>query len=367
MEQFENGTKNFNGITPIVDLNGSWREMGRQYGALLFTELKDMYENAICNELFKKRTINSETARIAAEKLYANYPFRFKQFFLGMAETSSLSLEQLQLVNAIEVIAFSADMQPGCTGIAVWGDYAAEGLVYGRNYDYYAWMKDFAKDIVVAAFHPTDGSLATATIGFAGEIYAVNGMNEKGIFLELNNGMPSGGPLWFDNREPSIVKLFEFLLDCETLDDMETMFQTTKSNFAYIIGVTDGQVARCYEWPTFGVKRRESHTRPGLTVLTNHFTEPSWGLPRPEDASFWNTRSRRTNLLALAKHFKGVIDVNIMKDIMDTKLEKLGATYDGTLYQIITEPAKFELWLKVPGVQDWTAFDMKALLRPRED
>lgn len=366
MERFENGSKYFNNGVAVVDLNGSWYEMGRQYGALLSAEIKDIYENQFLARIIGSG-VDKEAAKTIAEHLYSKYPFRFKQLIKGIVETCGLTLEEFLYVNAVQHVAFANGVKPGCTGIAVWSDYAASELVYGRNYDWTPGAKDFAKDVVFTAFHPADGTLATVTVGYAGEIYATTGMNEKGIFLELNNGEPSGGPLVFENRVPAVIKLFEFLLDSATLDDIEVNFQTTKASFAYLIGVTDGQIARCYEWPTFGVKRRETHTRPGLTVITNHFTENSWGLPLPSDDNFWKTRTRRSNLLALAKHFKGAIDNKVMRDMLDTDIENLGAKMDKTIYQIVAEPRKFLLWFKVPGVSEWTEFDLKPLLRPRED
>lgn len=367
MEQFEGGSKYCNGIFPVVDLNGSWRGMGRQYGALLSGEIKDIYENLFLARMIEEQGNSKETAKEIADRVYSNYPFRLKEFIKGVAETSGLSFDEVLFVNAVQHIAFSNRQPSSCTGIAVWGDYAESELVYGRNYDWTPRARDFARDIVFTAFHPADGALSTVTIGFAGEVYATTAMNEKAIFMELNNGEPSGGGLWFENRVPSVVKLLEFLFDCGTLDEIEANFQTTKASFSYLVGVTDGQIARCYEWPTFGVKRRETHTRPGLTVLTNHFTENSWGLPRPDNSAFWNTRTRRSNLLALAKHFKGAIDAQIMCDIMDTSLENLGAKMDNTIYQIVTQPSTFKLWLKVPDITEWTEFDMKKMLRPRED
>lgn len=365
MEQFEKGTKFYSGITPVVDLNGTWHEMGRQYGALLSAELKDMYKRAICDKVFNDAG-GKEAAIKTADKLYLAYPFRLKEFFKGMTETSGLELDELKLINAVEFIAFTAEIQPGCAGIAVWGDYASDALIYGRNYDYCEWFKTVANNLVFVAFHPADGALSTVTVGLAGEIYAVSAMNEKGIFMELNNGAFSGGSLTFDNRIPSVVKLLECMFDCASLADIERFFQTTKANFAYIIGVTDGQIAQCYEWPTFGVNMRKTHSRPGLTVLTNHFTESCWGLPHPDDAKSMQTVSRRDNLLALAKHFKGAIDTSIMQGIMDTKVENGGATNDTTIYQLVAEPGKFMLWFKIPGLQDWIYIDMKVLLRPRE-
>jgi len=55
-----------------------------------------------------------------------------------------------------------------------------------------------------------------------------------------------------------------------------------------------------------------------------------------------------------------------MMKIMDTRIEDLGATSDMTLYQMVVVPEKLQLWFKIPEVQDWTAIDMKQLLRPRE-
>ena len=366
MESFEKGTKTREGVINIIDLHGTWREMGRQYGALMASEMKHIYEKGIIEKLVNECGMDIENLKDRASKFYANYPFRFKEIICGMSETSGLPMEQLQLVNAVELIAATALTLPQCTGIAAWGDYVSETLVYGRNYDYLPWFKEFSKDIVIACYHHADGSLATATMGYAGEIYVVNGMNEKGIYLELNNGMPSGGALWYDSRVPSVAALFQFLLDGASLDEIESFFQTTKSNFAYIIGVSDGQTARCYEWPVFEVKRRESHSRHGLTVLSNHFTEFSWGLPRPDDKTYWLTRTRRQNLLALAKHFKGTIDSKTMMKMMDTRIEDLGATTDMTVYQMVVVPEHFRLWFKIPDTQDWTEIDMKAILKPRE-
>lgn len=364
MESFEKGTKTKKGLISVIDLWGTWREMGRQYGALMTDELAFMYGEGIINGIFKRRT-NVEVLKDKAVKFAAHFPYRFREVLKGIAETSGLSLEAVKLTNALELLYAFATNGPRCTGIAVWGDYSSGPLVYGRNYDYFPLFKKFKDTITIAVYHPADGSLAAAVIGYVGGIYAVNGMNERGIFLELNNGMPSGGALWYDSRVPSVAKLFEFLLDSETLDDIESLFQTTKSNFAYVVGVADGQTARCYEWPVFEVRRRESHTRPGLTVLSNHFTEPSWGLPRPDDKSFWMTRTRRQNLLNLATHLKGTIDSGTMMKIMDTRIEDLGATTDMTLYQLVAVPEKLELWIKIPNGQDWTEIDMGAYLRSR--
>jgi hypothetical protein len=358
----------FDGFT-VLDLRGTWRQMGRQYGALASEQLKEMYRTAIDENLLKPGGKTREAADAVAAGFYSNYPHRLKELLAGLAETSGLDFAQHLLLNAVEV-AVADDIwsargvsQAHCTGIAVWGEYSSGPLIYGRNYDYFNWFRELGRNLLIAVYHPSDGSLATATIGYPGGIYMTTGINERGIFLELNNGEPSGGALQYPNRVPAIAELFMFLLDSPDLDQLESFFQSTRSNFAYVIGTADDQTSRCFEWPVFDVKRRLSVRRPGLMVATNHFTEPSWGLPRPDDAKFSWTRTRRQNLLNLAEHFKGSIDAARMKKILDTRLKDLGATTENTVYQVIAVPGSMSLSLKIPDITDWTDIPIGDFMR----
>ncbi len=54
------------------------------------------------------------------------------QFFEGAAETSGLTVEQLQAVNAVERIGGL----PRCSAAFCWGAYTSGQMVIGRNYDY---------------------------------------------------------------------------------------------------------------------------------------------------------------------------------------------------------------------------------------
>ena len=47
VESFEKGTKRREGVINIIDLHGTWREMGRQYGALMASEMKHIYEKGV--------------------------------------------------------------------------------------------------------------------------------------------------------------------------------------------------------------------------------------------------------------------------------------------------------------------------------
>jgi len=371
IQQFEGGRRVSFGNFTVLDLHGSWKQMGRQYGALASPQINGMYRRAIDEKLLGGKQRTREDAERIAREFYKNYPYRLRQILEGMAETSGLDVPRHILLNAVEVVVADKlwDSRGGsvfpaqCTSIAVWGDYTSGPLIFGRNYDYFEWFRAMGEYLTIAVYHPCDGSLATATIGYPGTVYMTTGINERGIFLELNNGEPSGGALQYHNRVPAIAELFTFLLDSPDLDQLESFFHATRSNFAYIVGTADDQSSRCFEWPVFDVKRRLSARRPGLMVATNHFTELSWGLPRPDDEKFWWTRSRRQNLLNLAEHFKGNIDVPRMKKILNTSLEDLGATTSGTVYQVIAVPGRMELSLKIPEMTDWTDIPIGDFLR----
>ena len=358
------GTKRSYGVFSLVTLSGSWRSMGRRCGELLGQELRDLYRVAVTETLLGEQGQDPEHLKQVAASFFALYPYRFKEFLRGMAETSGLDLSQHLLLNALEVTAAESLVRPHCSGIAAWGDYTGGNpLVFGRNYDYLPVFRKFTPYLSVVVLHPADGSRPVATVGYAGSCYVTTALNADGLFLELNNGMPSGGALWYESRIPTIASLLGFLLDSTTLEELDGHFQTVRSNFAYIVSVADDRVARCYEWPVFDVKRRASY-RPGLLVATNHFADPDWGLPEPEDRAFWFTATRRKNLMALGEHFKGDIGPLRMREILDTPIPDLGATSDLTVYQIVAVPQTRTLWLKAPEVQDWTEIPLAEALAP---
>jgi hypothetical protein len=266
------------------------------------------------------------------------------------------------MLNAIE----HYGSMSGCSGIIAWGEYTKnQPLIAGRNYDWFDKYVEFAQNLTVTVFNP-DSGIPNAIITFPGVIYATTGLNAEGIFLQLNNGLPSGGTLRYANRVPAIVSLLALLTDYSTVDQLDAFFNTTRTDFTFIINVADKSRGISYEWAPFEHRRR-SGEQEGLLVATNHFTDPSWGIVLQDNAGFETVR-RRENLLALGHQNKGKINVETMKKILDTPMTEGGATWprEGriqTAYQIITVPDSLQVWLKVPGFQDWTGVELKSLLR----
>lgn len=356
---FEGGKLHTFGEFSVLDLHGSFREMGRQYGFLLRDKLHEFYDIAIEEQCLKKQGLTYEQLLEKGRSMFRFYPQRFKEIIDGMAETSGLELEKHIVLNAVEWYPWM------CSYLALWSDYTTDGkLIVGRNYDYSAYFRDYSKFLTVAVFHPEDGSFHTAVITYCGTVYVVNGINEEGMFLALNSGGRSAGMFEYTNRVVAEASLFNFLLDYSTMEQIDAAFQTTRSSFAYIINAADEHEAFSFEWPTFGIKKRAGEKN-GILAATNYFVDLSWGLPYPDEKVSSFSIKRRTNLLAMGEKYKGSFDENVMMKVLDTTIELGGATFpDKTIYQIIFMPETFKLWLKAPLTQEWTYIPLKDYLRP---
>lgn len=362
VSEFEGGKLYRTGDVSILELKGNYRQMGRQYGALLKSEINELYDLSANKEYIQKQGFTYERLKYIGEFLFAYYPQKYKEILYGMAETSGLGIDKQLILNAIEWHPKLGNGAPGCSGIGVWGSYTRDGsLIFGRNNDDTPFFKQFGKYMVVAIFKANDSFINTALINYAGVIYAANGINSKGIFLELNSG---NGMEFHRERTSIFVTLFSFLQDYLSIKEMSAAFQSIRVNLSSIVNVADRDIAYSFELPTDNATRREPD-KAGMIVATNHFVDPVWNIAElPDNAGTAYTVTRRNNLLALADKYRGQFDVEKMQQVLDMTIEKGGATEpDGTIYQIIAVPKDLTLWLKAPGNFNWQKVNISRLLQ----
>ena len=99
--ELEGGKRYRAGKIGVVELTGSYRQMGRQYGTLLRGELGTLYRDAIEDFFVKKRGFSEDRLRTIAKSLFDLYPRRYKEILYGMAETSGLGIEKHILARII--------------------------------------------------------------------------------------------------------------------------------------------------------------------------------------------------------------------------------------------------------------------------
>ena len=363
--------KTLDGKYNVLDLHGSYHEMGRQYGYLLKDELNSMYLETSAD--LAQRGLGEEDQAAEAYGLYSKYPERFKEIIRGMSETSGLTLEeQIRLNGAVFTlfgVYYSQNTTPGdptagCSGSVFWGDYSSDGKLYfGRNWDASQdLMAPYIKYLTLAVYHPEGSGNTVANLEFAGEVYTETAMNGKGIFLELNNGGQSDHAAYRE-RVDAASELFGFMFDYSTMDEFESAFETTRASDSYIVQVADRSSAYSFEWSaTYGVRKRSENVT-GYLIAYNSFVPPypeGWVIEPPlaED-------TRRDNLLILANspEYKGKMDVEKMKGFLSVRWEEGGALANQTNFQVIAVPEESILWIRGIGHSDWSEVDLEPLFQ----
>jgi hypothetical protein len=362
--EFEGGKLYAAGAVRVLDLNGSYRQMGRQYGALAKDDLQAMH--ATIGEVFlnnpdtNKRMTADELTTIA-RSLFDRYPQRYKEILYGMAETSGLGLDKVLLVNALEWFPKINKLSYGkCSGIAVWGPYTRGPVIFGRNDDDSPAYFAFARP-VVAVFKPNDGSIPAALINYPGVIYNATGMNADGLFMELNAGNEMGFSL---DRISVFTTMFLYLQEYHNLVELDRAMRSTLADMSSIINVADPTRGYSYECSLWDTKRRDQDAE-GVVAAANEYSHPDWNIapldPKKDPGA---NQLRKGNLLKLAARYKGAITPEVMmKKIMDVDIKDGGATHGGTIFQIVAAPADRKVWIKVPGRVDWTEVPLAPLFR----
>jgi hypothetical protein len=355
--EFEGGKLYKAGNISVLQLSGSYKEMGRQYGGLLKDEIQEFYTFAIEKHYIKDKGLEYEVIKGFSKEASNRYPEKFRALMSGISETSGLPLEKEAILEQILAIQFLKIEGGECSALAVWGNYTAgRPLLLGRNYDATADFKEFSPFLNVVVYNPID-DVPSAVVCYPGEITSFTGMNANGVFFEVNEGAKSGGTVIKEDRLILPVELVRSLLDYENFGEFDAAMNTTRSNYAFIVQVADKDAAWSYEASVADIRRRAGQ-EPGLLVATNDFVDPSWRLTPPLEAEDKSVQ-RRDNLLGLANTYNGQITPDIMMRIMDTPFEEGGATWTNrTAYQVIVEPAHNILWMKTRGIQDWVEIDL---------
>jgi hypothetical protein len=357
---FEGGERFQAGDYPVIVLTGSYREMGRQYGGLMKAELNEEY--AFLLDTLTKRGFTQEEIREAGQEITALYPQRVKEIFLGMAETSGLTPDDIAVLyyGAIFQLIAKPPVPVSCSYLAAWGDYTKDGsVVVSRNWDLDDAVMPFTKWYVLTVYRPTDGSNSIATWSPAG-MRPETFMNSKGIFIaDDNSGLDDTAP---ETRPEFITEFFRFMLDYSDLKGLDAGIRGTSPDVAWIVDVAGPDGSYVYEKTT---NRTLVRTGDGVIAAANHFVDPSWNLPAPPAHSL----NRYNNLLRQAEEAKGSIDAARMVQIRDVCLEDggskfchselFGAKYSSN-HQVVFVPESRTLWMKAMD-RDWQKVELAPL------
>jgi hypothetical protein len=357
---FEGGYRYQAGDYPVIVLTGSYREMGRQYGALMKPELNEEYAFIVDNH--GQAGYTKDELRAIGRDIPALYPQRVKEIFYGMSETSGLTPDDIAVLwyGAIFQLTAKPPVPVSCSYLATWGNYTADGsVIASRNWDLDDGIMPFTKWYVLTVYRPTDGSNYVATWSPAG-MRPETFVNSKGLLIADDNaGINDEAP---EPRPEFITEFFRFMFDYSDMKALDAGIRSTGPDVAWIVDVAGPDGAYVYEKMT---NRTLKRTGDGVVAAANHFVDPSWNFPAPPEHS----SSRYNNLLRLAGEAKGSIDTQKMMQIRDVCLEDGGAKFCHSLlfgsryssnHQIVFVPKTRTLWMKAMD-RDWQKVELSPL------
>ena len=382
VREYEGGQLFRVGILDLVVLNGTHKEMGQQYGGLVKDKI------LTTRDTWKKIFVDSgklsfdSILKVIGTPFYTSAPKTLKDFYQGIAEVSGISVnEAVVLDNWLTLVLLGR--RAGCSSLVAWGSKTKDGTAYmGRNLDFPEFMRDIiGTNGVVVVINPVGGELSVAGIGSPGTISGFDdAINSNGLYVEYNNGMGSIEPVLYSNRFALPTFMRNTLLEYGSIDELNIVLNTMKSDYPCIMGVCQPDRGIHFELSPetyIAVASPED-----LSVRANQFNYPGWGIPTLPGAAGWYSESRQNAFKKLLSDKAPNIDEKTFMEAMNALLFKGdgnltesgfsvfepvrdplasggGEGGDVTVYQIINHSAERKWWVRIPTHSGWMEIDFK--------
>lgn len=257
-----------------------------------------------------------------------------------------------------------------CTAFGIWDERTADSsLLIGRNFDFYVG-DEFAVNKIVSFVRPESG-YKFASIGWAGMIGVVSGMNEKGLSITLNSAKSD---IPFGARTPVSIIAREILQYASTIDEAMEIASARESfvSESFLIGSAIDHKTVVIEKSTEQTVLFDPDTN--FIILTNHF----------QSDALVNTplnKENMNNLTSVYRHERvkellqaePVIDHFDAADILRNRKGKSGKDIGNgnelainqliAHHAIIFEPEKLRFWVSTAPWQlgPFLCYDLNAV------
>ena len=378
---FQGGKLSRLGILDLVELNGTFYEMGLQYGTLMKDKIIAVRDELV-KEYVDPEILSYDTMKgVLGEPFYKALPKRTKDLYAGISKATGIDViehstldQQFMLV----LLARRTGQTAMCTALSTWGKNTKDGTSYtGRNFDFAGYIRDMMpKYGQMVIMNPSGGEYSVAGVGLAGMVTEViDAMNSEGLYYEFNNGAGTIGATIYSNRTPIYSQMFNNLFDFSTIEELKMCLNSYRANYPSLMMTAEPKQGQAFEIST------EAYTAPApekedLMCRGNQFIDPSWGIPDLPSPAAWYSRTRRETFTKLVKDAAPNVDAKAMMQILNTEIYDKdndwkpvdGMTVfenrpknpaDVTVWQVVTHPDERKMWVRIPTYSGWMEFDLK--------
>ncbi len=332
----------------ILNLQGSYYDMGRQYGYLAKDHLLAMFK--ILDNDIGFDTLSVQSAMAQMEPAMDD---RERMMLYGVSLESGLTFQQLRFMgSAIMFSYFPAPPRFGCSVLGATRTQTTTGnTLIGRNFDNPSFTMDqLAGRSAVIIYNPVgevhgnnhvDNQVAVVTT--LGWVFGASTFNARGLNFEYLNGMISITNLDLTIADGLHQNLFA-AFDCDTEDQVDARYLNAKVAVATLTQVSDATNIWHYERSPLenSMKLLAGQANGGdyyyanpanMDIFTNHFfltnhVDQSFKFTSPANDSESRSFQRLVNLQTLAKQHLGSVSVAALRQIMTTDFTNGGTYWD---------------------------------------
>ena len=302
---------------------GTPYEMGYQQGKLLGSECRSLIENILrltraAEASGAKEFLKNGSFEEALSRSGAFIDRRFYEEMKGLSDGAGIPFQEVVLANIFPELFH-------CSGFALFGKATDGGeLLHGRILDYMteAGLQDYA---VVTVAKP-DGFNAFVSVGYAGFVGTVTGMNAEQIGLGEMGGRGEGD--W--DGMPMSFLMRKVLEEADTLQQAVSIFEKTPRTCEYYYVVSDARAndARGLAcWPD--------------RMLTFEPGREYERLPEAiDDGVLMSAGDRYQHLARRVKEAYGAIDVAAALALMDRPI-----AMESCLHRVLFSPKSGQFWV----------------------
>lgn len=381
--EFQNGTmfETAEEMLYVLQLNGSWFEMGQQYGALAGKHMQAMYDVIVQPEFDKGLISQADAFELFGSRVFEALSLRRKQYFQGVADSLNWPVEKVVVLDQSGPMAIylgKLHSFSGCSSLATWGENTVnQNTMIGRNMDWNELFLDFP--VYATVYNPNDGANSVVNVSWPGWTWLVTGFNDKGVYTDLHDGTSMGGNIVSIEKPSFLNSVFDYMTESNTAEALSARFQASRTDVASIWMVADQNGQACaYENTIQENRKRVSDKGASSFATVNTFLNPDWGLGKRETLSF--SLKRFDNLNARHDDQAGRINTQTMRDIFDLPLYEADGSFkenggvtkpinqdvDLTNYQVVADLNDLQMWVKLPALgseSDWAHVDVKSLFK----
>lgn len=243
-------------------------------------------------------------------------------------------------------------MLVGCSSFAVWdGKSQDSSLLVGRNFDFYVG-DDFAKNKLISFVNPSSG-YKFASVGWAGMVGVLSGMNEAGLTVTIN---AAKGDIPTSAAMPISILVREILQYASTIKEAYAIAQkrhTFVSESILIGSAKDGRAAIIEKTPSqIGLFESGSDR----IICTNHYQSDTFKSDPKNLENIATTDSpyrykRLQTLLSDSKPLNPTSAAKILRDRLGVNGEDIGLCNEKSLNQsighhsVIFKPKEGLMWV----------------------